>query len=425
MFDNLVLNNMRLSSEYITPARTLLNNLLSAFSVKQFRKLWVSVLFGSMSMSVRMLAQGWLVLEITDSPFWVGSVAGLQGLGLLVFGVFGGTIVDRYDKRKVLILVHCLSSVLAVFTGVLVITGMVEVWHLCLIVIFQGALMGTQLPATNSLAYNLVGPGLLLNSMATRLLAMNISRFIGSLIAGVLLSSFGVGSAYIFAGLSSIIALVILLFITGQFKDVSERENFFYSTQQGLRYILNNRRILGLLLLSLLMEMFGFSHLIMLPIIARDVLGVGAIGLGLLSASSGLGSIISTLFVAGLGDFDKKGMLLACTALCAGLSLVMFAFSPWFAASILLAAIVGGALMSYDVTIGTIIQLLVTDSMRGRVLGVYGLTFGFTPIGGFVAGTNASLMSVQIALGLGGMILSLFIAARFRFISSIQQPENE
>ena len=118
-------------------------------------------------------------------------------------------------------------------------------------------------------------------------------------------------------------------------------------------------------------------------------------------------------------------MLLACTALCAGLSLVMFAFSPWFAASILLAAIVGGALMSYDVTIGTIIQLLVTDSMRGRVLGVYGLTFGFTPIGGFIAGTIASLMSVQIALGLGGMIISLFIAARFRFISSIQQPENK
>ena len=110
-----------------------------------------------------MLAQGWLGLEITDSPFWVGAVAGLQGLGLVGFGAFGGTIVDRFDKRKVLATVHLIGGGMAFLTGALVITGYIELWHMLIISLIQGLLMATQLPASNSLAYQLVGPKRLLN----------------------------------------------------------------------------------------------------------------------------------------------------------------------------------------------------------------------------------------------------------------------
>ena len=283
--------------------------LLLAFEVVQFRWFWSSILFSSMSMGVRMLAQGWLVLEITDSPFWVGAVAGFQGLGVVGFGAFGGTIVDRFDKRKVLATVHFIGGGVAFLTGALVITGYVELWHMLIIALIQGLLMATQLPASNSLAYQIVGPQRLLNAMATRLMAMNMSRIIGSLIAGALITKYGVGSSYLFAGSGSLLGLGLLWFVKGSFQASTQREPFWQATRRGLRYIWGAANIRGLLLYSLIMEAFGFAHFVMMPVMARDVLNVGATGLGYLSAASGIGSTLSTLAVASLGDFKNKGPL--------------------------------------------------------------------------------------------------------------------
>ena len=387
------------------------SRLFLAFEVVQFRWLWSSILFSSMSMGVRMLAQGWLVLEITDSPFWVGLVAGLQGLGLVGFGAFGGTIVDRFDKRKVLATVHFIGGSTAILTGVLFITGHIELWHMLVFSLIQGLLMATQLPASNSLAYQIVGPQRLLNAMATRLVAMNISRVIGSLIAGALISQYGVGSSYIFAGAGSLVGMGFLWFIRGSFQAPSKRDPFWQATSQGLKYIWGATNIRRLLLLSLFMEAFGFSHFVMMPVMARDVLHVGPAGLGYLSAASGIGSTLSTITVAGLGDFKNKGTLLTGTAIGAGVSLVLFAFSPWFAVSMVMVALAGGSLMAYDVTMGTMLQLLSYDEMRGRVLGIYGLTFGFTPVGGFFAGSVAAALSASIAVAMGGIIIIAYVAS--------------
>jgi len=366
-------------------------------------------------MGVRLLAQGWLVLEITDSPFWVGVVAGIQGVGLVGFGAFGGTIVDRFDKRKVLAIVHLLVGGVALFTGVLILTDHIAIWHMLMIALLQGFLMATQLPSSNSLAYQIVGPQRLLNAMATRLMAMNISRIIGSLIAGALITKYGVGSSYLFAASGSLVGLGFLYFVKGGFQTSTHREPFLEATSQGLKYIWRTTNIRGLLLLSLLMEAFGFSHFVMMPVMARDVLDVGATGLGYLSAASGIGSTLSTLAVAGLGDFKAKKILLCSAAFFAGVSLVLFAFSPWFVVSLIVVALVGGALMAYDVTMGTMLQLESQSEMRGRVMGVYGLTFGFTPVGGFFLGTIAAILSAPIAVAGGGLIITLCVASMFWF----------
>ena len=167
------------------------------------------------------------------------------------------------------------------------------------------------------------------------------------------------------------------------------------------------------------MEAFGFSHLIMMPVMARDVLNVGAVGLGYLSAASGIGSTLSTLVVAGLGDFKSKGALLTGTSLCTGISLVLFAFSWWFPLSMVMVALVGASIMAYDVTMGTMLQLISHDDMRGRVMGVYGLTFGFTPVGGFFAGSVATVSSAPIAVALGGIIITTYVASIIRYITGI------
>ena len=153
------------------------------------------------------------------------------------------------------------------------------------------------------------------------------------------------------------------------------------------------------------MEAFGFSHFVMIPVMARDVLHVGPSGLGYLSAASGFGAMVSTIIVASLGDYKHKGALLVATAGAAGLSLVFFAVSPWFLVSLVAVTMVGGSLMAYDVSIGTVFQLLAPDAVRGRVLGLYGLTFGFTPVGGFLAGAIAFPVSAPFALSIFGVLI--------------------
>ena len=178
------------------------------------------------------------------------------------------------------------------------------------------------------------------------------------------------------------------------------------------------------------MEGLGFSHFVMMPVMARDVLEVGATGLGYLSAASGAGAMLSTIAVAGLGDFRNKSGLLVAMAACSGLILVLFAFSPWFVVSLIAVAAVGASLMAYDVTMGTMLQILATDALRGRVLGLYGLTFGFTPVGGFVAGTIATIASAPVALGLFGVSIVAYVARMARPIlrlrptqESVQAPD--
>jgi MFS family permease len=405
-------------------------SIFHSFEVIPFRWLWLSILFSSMSMGTRMLAQGWLVLNMTDSAFWVGAIAGIQGLGLVSFGTIGGAIVDRFEKRKVITAVHLCTGIASGITAVLVITSTIELWHMPLLAFAQGLAMAIQIPGNNSLAYSLVGPERLLNAMAARLAAMNISRIIGSLVAGSLIAQFGIGSAYLFATLGSLLGIAFLWRIPRNSPSTNIKAPFWEGIKQGMIYAWGNSTIKRLLILSLFMEAFGFSHFVMMPVMARDVLEVGPVGLGYLSAASGFGSALSTIAVASLGDFHRKGVLLTVAALSAGISLVLFALSPWFIVSLLLVALVGGALMAYDVTMATMLQLLSIDKMRGRVLGIYGLTFGFTPLGGLVVGSVAAVFSASLAISVGWVIITLYVASlarhTFRLVSTNRQtPQIE
>ncbi len=285
--------------------------------------------------------------------------------------------------------------------------------------------MSIQIPGNNSLAYQLVGPERLLNAMATRLAAMNISRIIGSLIAGSLMAELGIGSAYLFAASGSLVGIMFLWRIPESLPSSDPRVPFWKGIRRGLEYIRSNQTIRRLLLLSLCMEAFGFSHFVMMPVMARDVLEVGPTGLGYLSAASGVGSALSTIAIASLGDFRRKGILLTITALAAGISLILFALSPWFILSLFLVALAGGTLMAYDVTMATMLQLLSDDSMRGRVLGIYGLTFGFTPVGGLLAGSIAAISSASLAISVGGVIIAIWVASLAKYTFRLESTRSE
>jgi MFS family permease len=400
--------------------------LFAAFAFRNYRWLWASVVFSSMGMSMSMLAMGWLVLELTDRPFWVGAVAGMQGVGQVGFGVFGGVLADRFDKRNILLVLRVVTGTVALALGLLVVTNTIVLWHIMVAAFVQGVLMAVRLPATNSIMFQIVGPRRLLNALAAHQMASNLTRVVGSVIAGGVISSFGVGPNYILVAIFAYTAAALLLFVTVvQPQAPSTREPFWDVVRDGVRYVWNNGTVRLLLIMSVFMELFGFSFHIMLPVMARDVLGVGASGLGFLSAAGGLGAVASTLAVASLGDFRNKGGLLLVSALGAGLMLVLFAFSPWYVASLVLVTGVGALLMSYDVSMGTLLQLLSNNEVRGRVMGIYGLTFGFTPLGGFLVGLAGTVVGVPVAMGVGAGVIIAYGLRVLRSVGRIRTIQEE
>ena len=370
-----------------------------------FRWLWSNNILSSIGRSMEMLTLGWLVLIATDSPLWVGIVAGLRGIGMIGFGLFGGVIADRSDKKRTLALSQALISSAAFLIGVLVITDNISLWIILIVALIQGSLSAMVMPLNNSLIYDTVGKEHLLNAMAARITAFNLARIIGSVIAGVLITTVGIGGCYLFIASTFFFSPFLLVPMQGTYRIGNRQEPLWHNAKQGVSYAWHSGPLRSLLIVSVLMEMFAFSYHVMLPVMARDVLNVGATGLGYLSASGGTGALLGAIVVASLGDFSRKGFLMICSAGMSGLFLLLFAMSPWFIASLALIACVGATLMTVDATMATLLQLMTSDGMRGRIMGLYALTFGFTPVGGFLAGAIASILGAPFSVGLGGTIV--------------------
>lgn len=402
-----------------TTLRSFLTRILSSFESRDFRWLWTANTVNAMGISMDMITLGWLVLEMTDSPFWVGATAGVRGVGSVTFSALGGTLADRLDRRKTLLVVTAARALVVLGLGVLVLTGQIQLWHVVGIAFLSGVTMGLAVPATNALIFDLVGRDLLLNAMAARNAAFNIARIVGGLLVGILISTLGIGVCYlVIAGAFGLGALLLIAVHTEK-RTVQSQESIIQNIVGGIAYVSRNRALRTLLILSVLTEAFGFSHFVMLPVVARDVLNTDAYGLGLLSTAGGVGAMVGTFFVASLGDFNRKGRLLFLSCAGTGISLLFFALSPWFVASIFLVALLNVALWAYDSTMGALLQLLTNDEMRGRVLGLYGLTWGFTSLGGFASASIASVAGAPLALAAGAVAMLAYVAGVFKPLSRL------
>ncbi len=382
-----------------------LGRLFIALTNRDFRYIWVFYILNYLGMTMEMLAMGWMVLEITDSAFWVGGMAGLRGAGQVLFGVVAGVIVDRFSRRMILIVVQLARAVIYLLLAVLLIAGSMELWHIMVSTLLLGMLMATVLPSGEALIYDTVGPRRILNAVAITHGAFSIARIPGSILAGFLIDEVGLGYCYVAMTVVMLFAPIPILFVKTKYQRAASSGSIWKNAREGLAYASRSPAIRNLLLFSSVVELFGFSYFVMLPVIAREVLDVGASGLGYLSAAGSIGGVLAMVVMAALSESRSKGLLVAITAAAAGVSLFLFGFSSWYAASLVLSVFVGLCLTSYDATMGAILQLLSIDRMRGRILGLYSLTFGFTPLGGFVSGIIATLTTAGIAVSTGGAVI--------------------
>ncbi len=384
-----------------TPVQTA-RRWLASFEIIAYRWLWLAHGLYVVSLVMHRLALGWLVLELTDSAWWVGVAAGVDGLGKILVGMFAGVLVDRWNKRSVLILSQLAFGASAVLLGGLVAVGAAPVAVVLVFAFALGGLDAITVPANNAMIYQVVGRARIANASAVNMLGFNAARTLGGALIGGVLESWGMAPGYWLTGAFALAGVLPLFAVGGVFRSEQAPEPFWRALRDGLHLSWRDRDLRRVLGLSVVMELFAFSHFTMIPVLARDVLRVGAEGLGQLTAASGIGAALGTAALAMLGDLRRKGALIWGVCLAAALSLIVFAASPWYALSLALSAISGALLSAYDALMQALVQLLTPDHARGRVLSLYVLTFGFTSVGGYVAGTIASVLGAPVAIGVGG-----------------------
>jgi MFS family permease len=385
-----------------------LRRIFAAFEAPGYRYIAASSFLFGAAWIMEAIVQGWVVLELTDSPFWVGAAAGIRGTSQLVFAVAGGTLADRFDRRRVLLTTYVFLAAVAATLGVLAATGSLSLWNMLPLVVLGGAiaLMG---PSGAAITFDVLGPGRLLNASAFSFLNGAVARTLAGLVGGLALDRLGIAPSY-FIVAALFLATGAALFplrVPRRATDEARRETSLAALRAGLAYARRTRVVRELLTLSAITEVFGFAYLFVLPVLARDVLGVSATGLGALTSANAAGQFIAMTALALAGDVRRKGALLAGSTLAFGLAVVTLSLSSVFAISLAIMFAVGAAASLYDTSMWTVVQITASAEMRGRVMGLYMATFGLSQIGGFIVGAAASVMTLPIALGVAGTIVTL------------------
>ncbi len=377
-----------------------------AFDAPGYRWLWSYALAASLALTVESLSLGWLILQLTNSSFWVGAGAGVRGFTQFLFAIPGGTVVDRVDRRKVLLITRATVLIAVVTIALLVFHNKIRLWHIIGYMALGGFLASIENPGTSGLLYDVGGAERLMNAVALRFMAGSIVRIAGALAGGIIIDRLGVGRNFLIAAAAHLVGFGSLLLLKSPRTVLRAAEPLLDAATAGLRYAYKNNPIRQLLLLSLTIEGFGFSYLTMLPVMARDVLRVGGTGLGYLAAAGAVGQLLATLLVASRGNVGQKGRLLVTAAFAFGFFVALFGISSVFVISLALVAIAGASGVTYDSGMSTLVSTSVTDNMRGRVLGLYGSTIALNQLGGLVIGTLAAFLGAPAALVICGGIAS-------------------
>ena len=394
-----------------------------AFSSSPFLLFWLTISLSLTGVWIRITAQGWLVYDLTDDEFLLGVVSFCQAAPVLVASPIAGSVLDRLDRRRVLLIVQIIVATTMLALATLTSTGAIEVWHIMALAVIAGTASGFDWPARLSLVPSLVPPQHMQSAVALNAAAFNASRILGPIVAGLLIGTAGVAACfYLNAALYVPFIIALATLSLDRALPANRHQRPLENLLAGYRYIWRTPAIRGLLSDDVVPLMFGISYFTLAPAIARDVLGLGARGLGLLQAANGAGYLLGTLAVAGLAGIRGRGRLVVAGVAGFAVLMVVFALSGsvWLSAPIIL--LLGLVVAVYGTLNDTLVQTLVDDEYRGRVLAVYSMLWGLTPIGGLEAGFLASSLGVQTALAINGLLVLAYVPFLLRFTPVARIP---
>jgi MFS family permease len=354
-------------------------------------------LFGTWMQST---AQGYLVFELTRSSAWLGYTGFAAGIASWLFTLYGGVLADRLPRRSILVVTQGLSMLLAFALSALVLTRVVAPWHILVLAFLLGAVNAFDAPTRLSFVLEMVGREHLTNAIALNSSMFNIATVVGPAVGGLAYAAFGPGVCFALNGVSFVAVIAALLAMhLGPVPAPAPRRAVRVQVLEGLRAIAAERRILAIIVLVALTSLFGFSFVTLLPAWAVEILGGDARTYGLLQSARGAGALLAALGIASLGGFRGRGRLLTAGSLAFPVALAGLSFTRSVPLTLAALFLAGAALISMYNLANVLVQTLVPDAVRGRVMSVYNLAFlGMAPIGSLVIGAAAERFGVPAAM---------------------------
>ncbi|SVA41907.1 uncharacterized protein METZ01_LOCUS94761 [marine metagenome] len=380
----------------------------SALKYKDFRFLWVGTACQAVGFGMDNVALGWLVYELTSSPFMVGLAAALRMVPLFVLGVLSGVIADKVERRILLRYVTLAGGLVMVLLGGLLITGFNSVWLVIFLATVAGASFAFLLTLRQSYTYDIVGPENSLSGLSMLQIGSTAGAIFGSLLAGLLIEMVGAGWQFIVVGFTYFISFIVLFGARSSGQSASQISRSVRSNLVGYLSLLREYPILLILMcLASITEIFGFSHMSLIPVFAKEVFSVGSVGLGLLTSIRQLGGFIGLSVLAAMGDFRKKGFLMFVIAISFGLGqmAVFKADSVILYGGLLL--FLNACAMSVDTLYKTLMQQNVPNEHRGTAMGSWVLSIGTGPVGHLGVGAIAGVYGAPFAMLFNGLFLSV------------------
>ena len=378
---------------------------------RDYRLLWFSTLFASSAQWIQQVTIGWLIYEMTESAFLLGAVNGFRALPLLFLAPIGGVLADRVERKMLMQATQYMLLVASAIMTAIIFAGWIEVWHLFAFTFITGIGWALNNPVRQSVVPNLVPKYDLMNALALQSAGFNITRILGPTLGGYMLAHLGAGEnfslqTFFYVGVIAMVIPVVIPRLPRRNESVSVRQNL----KDGISYVWRTKQLRVQLALAFVPTILAFPYMALMPIFARDVLGYGSEGLGLMGTAVGVGAVIGTLTMASLNNVQNKGKIMLTAVFLLGISLMAFSQSKSMELSLVILAFTGASQMVYLTTNQTILQLSIPDHLRGRVMGIYMLSQGMMPLGGLLGGALADATSAPTAvLVMGAMVCAMAV----------------
>jgi MFS family permease len=372
----------------------------------------VSASFADFLMDV---SSSWLVLDLTDSPLSLGLFYAVRSSPNLLFGMVGGAVTDKMDRRRLLMGCYALYSLIGAGIGYLIMSGQVVLWHALVLIFIRGVIRTFEGPARQSFIVDIVGRENAMNGISVNAVGMRGIGIVSGAVAGVMIDRMGQEWPFFTLSIVFMVSIGIISLIQGvESNRKAQQVSIWRNIVEGFQIVRENRVILTLMVMAATCEMFGFSFAVLVPVFARDVLEVGAVGMGMINAFRSGGGLIAGLALSSLGDFKHKGKLTMIVYLLFGVGLVLYANSPTYIMALVFIGVVGISAAAHDAMSQILLQLNVDEDQRGRAMGIWQLSIGFGVIGTYSLGVLAENFGAPVAQSVfGGVMMLVFVLIYF------------
>ena len=386
----------------------MIRRVFKAFHYRDFRLMWIGACTSSIGTWMQIVAQGWLIYRLSHSAFLLALDQFLGGIPIFLFSLIGGVVADRAERRKILLGSQYVQMATAGLLTILVTTDLVHVWHILCLSFISGLAQAFGGPAYQALIPTLVENDDMPNAIALNSIQFNVAVMVGPALAGQTLAKLGEKWCFGLNALSFLAPVISLSIIRARFLPLKTTESMLASLKQGIQFARKQSSMEALILLAFCMTALAMPMRTYIPVFVKDIFHRGPETYGNLLALMGLGSIFGSLMIASAGNFKRKGFVALCALICLGAGISGFALSKSVPLSGLILVVVGASMMAVFATVTSLVQLITTNEMRGRVMSVYNVAFrGGMPLGNLLSGWLVPIFTAPVVLGVNGFLLVL------------------